>query len=43
MECLVNIFNNKIKSWSTYLKNTVNFDSFDEGYKYLGKVILLGI
>jgi len=35
MECLVNIFNNKIKSWSTYLKNTVDFDSFDEEDKYV--------
>jgi hypothetical protein len=34
MEGLVNIFNNKIKSWVEYLSNIDNFDLFDEDEEY---------
>ena len=38
MEGLVNIFNNKIKSWVEYLSNIVEFDLFDEDEEYICKV-----
>ena len=37
MEGLVNIFNNKIKSWVEYLSNIDDFDSFDEDEEYICK------
>lgn len=37
MEGLVNIFNNKIKSWVEYLYNIDDFDSFDEDEEYICK------
>lgn len=37
MEGLVNIFNNKIKSWVEYLFNIDVFDSFDEDEEYICK------
>ena len=37
MEGLVNIFNNKIKSWVEYLYNIDDFDLFDEDEEYICK------
>jgi len=37
MEGLVNIFNNKIKSWVEYVLNIDAFDSFDEDEEYICK------
>ena len=38
MEGLVNIFNNKIKSWTDYLSNKDTFDLFDEDEEYVCNV-----
>ena len=38
MEGLVNIFNNKIKSWVEYLDNIQDFDSLDEDEDYICNV-----